>query len=62
MAAHGRQEAVDPDQLEATGKGVVRHGDDPMTQRPLGYASIEWIGSVEPVNAIDGDTWVNTAE
>ncbi len=28
--------------------------------RPVGWDSIEWTGSVEPVNAINGDTWINT--
>lgn len=42
-------------------KGFVNHGAVAGTARPTGYASIEWVGSVEPTNAIDGDTWVNTA-
>ncbi len=45
----------------ASGKGFVNHGATAGTARPTGYASIEWIGSVEPTNAINGDTWVNTA-
>ncbi len=39
-------------------KGVVMHGGDANTPRPHGYASIEWIGTVEPVNMANGDTWV----
>lgn len=42
-------------------KGVVNHGADSGVARPGGFASVEWIGSVEPTNGIDGDTWVNTA-
>jgi len=42
-------------------KGYVNHGNKADTPRPAGYASVEWIGSVEPANAVDGDTWVNTA-
>lgn len=42
-------------------KGFVNHGSDGNTARPSGYGSIEWIGSVEPVNAIDGDTWIDTS-
>jgi hypothetical protein len=46
---------------EATaGKGHVNHGNVAATPRPSGYSSVEWIGSVEPQNAVDGDTWVNT--
>ncbi len=45
----------------ASGKGYVNHGATAGTSRPSGWASIEWLGSVEPSNAIDGDTWVNTA-
>ena len=41
-------------------KGYVNHGDAAGTPRPPGYVSVEWIGSVEPENAVDGDTWVNT--
>lgn len=41
-------------------KGVVLHGADAAAPRPEGYLSIEWVGSVEPDNAIDGDTWINT--
>jgi hypothetical protein len=42
-------------------KGYVNHGNAASTPRPAGYVSVEWIGSVEPANAVDGDTWVNTA-
>lgn len=44
----------------ASGKGYVNHGAVSGTARPTGYASIEWVGSIEPTNAIDGDTWVTT--
>lgn len=62
----GRYTFTDPDgdtfQVDvisaATLKGVVVHNADANVVRPIGYASIEWIGTVEPVNAIDGDTWV----
>lgn len=43
------------------GKGYINHGSTAGTSRPTGFASIEWHGSVEPSNAIDGDTWVDTA-
>lgn len=29
--------------------------------RPTGSKYVEWVGPVEPTNAIDGDTWVNTS-
>lgn len=29
--------------------------------RPSGSTYVEWVGPVEPTNAIDGDSWVNTA-
>lgn len=41
-------------------KAVVQHGATASTARPSGYGSVEWIGSVEPLNAIDGDTWIDT--
>lgn len=34
---------------------VVPHGDDPDYPRPAGIRVAYWLGSVEPVNAIDDD-------
>ncbi len=45
----------------ASGTGFVNHGATAGTSRPTGYASIEWFGSVEPTNAVNGDSWINTA-
>lgn len=42
-------------------KAVVQHGAVAGTARPSGFGSVEWIGSVEPTNAVDGDTWVDTS-
>lgn len=60
-----QQTALDAKATEATrtasGKGFVNHGAVAGTARPTGYASIEWVGSIEPTNAVNGDTWVNTA-
>lgn len=47
--------------LTANGKGFVSHGATAGTARPSGFASIEWYGSVEPTNAVNGDTWVDTS-
>lgn len=44
----------------ANGFGVVNHGAVASTPRPIGYLYIQWVGSVEPTNAINGDTWINT--
>lgn len=44
----------------ANAKGVAIHGSNASFARPTGYASIEWIGSVQPTNAVDNDTWVPT--
>lgn len=46
--------------IAASGKGFVNHGATAGTARPTGYASVEWLGSVEPSNMADGDTWVVT--
>lgn len=40
-------------------KGVVVHGSTASTARPSGFASVEWIGTVEPTNATNDDTWIN---
>lgn len=42
-------------------KGFINHGANASTARPDYFASVEWYGSVEPVNAIDGDTWIDTS-
>ncbi len=54
-------EKQDASVISGNGKGFVNHGATAGTARPSGFASIEWIGSVEPSNAVNGDTWVNTA-
>lgn len=46
--------------LSNNGKAVVVHGSNASTARPSGFASVEWIGSVEPTNATNNDTWVDT--
>lgn len=38
----------------------VVHGATASTARPTGVTYVEWVGSVTPTNAVDGDTWVNT--
>jgi hypothetical protein len=44
--------------LAAYGKGKIHHGNNPDIVRGTDFASYEWEGTVEPLNAIDGDTWV----
>jgi len=41
-------------------KGHIEHGSTAATSRPSGFTSVEWVGSVEPTNALNGDTWINT--
>jgi hypothetical protein len=45
--------------ISTADKGFVNHGAVAGTARPAGYASVEWFGTVEPTNAINGDTWNN---
>jgi len=40
-------------------KGHIVHGSNANLARPTGYASVEWIGTVAPVNAVANDTWVD---
>lgn len=48
--------------IDANAKGVVVHGSTAGTARPAsGYASYEWIGSVEPDNWAANDTWIDTS-
>lgn len=45
----------------AKSKGVAKHADTASFTRPTGFASIEWQGTVEPDNAVEGDTWIDTS-
>lgn len=40
--------------------GVVVHGDNASAARPTGYAQVQWVGNAEPVNMVNGDTWMVT--
>lgn len=46
--------------LKAATVGVVTHGAVAGTARPTGFAKVQWQGTVEPTNAIDGDEWIDT--
>ncbi len=48
-------------EIGAGGGGTMRvvHGAVASTARPS-VPFVEWVGSVEPTNAIDGDTWYQT--
>lgn len=37
---------------------VVNHAADANVARPSGAPAVYWIGTVEPVNALDGDLWI----
>jgi hypothetical protein len=37
---------------------AVTHGSNASTARPSGVAAVYWIGTVEPVNAVNGDLWI----
>lgn len=39
----------------------VLHGGTAGTTRPSGFATVVWLGSVEPTNATNGDVWLKTA-
>lgn len=45
--------------ISASTKGFVHHGAVASAARPAGYGSVEWVGTVEPTNATNYDTWVN---
>lgn len=47
--------------IAAHKKGSVVHADDADYPRPIGYATVEWIGSVSPNNAAEYDTWLGPA-
>lgn len=40
--------------------GFAKHFNSAAYGRPPGYGMVTWEGSVEPLNSIDGDAWVDT--
>jgi len=44
--------------VAANGMGSVVHGATATTARPTGFATVTWIGSVSPTNAVTNDIWV----
>lgn len=40
---------------------VVNHGSTAGTARPAGATFVQWVGSVTPTNAVDGDEWHDTS-
>jgi len=49
------------DAAKAGALGVVIHGDVDDVARPEGYGSVQWIGSVAPLNSEDYDLWTDTS-
>jgi hypothetical protein len=41
------------------GMGYIAHGSTAGTARPTGFASVTWVGTVQPTNMAVGDFWVN---
>lgn len=37
---------------------AVTHGSNASTARPSGVTAVYWIGTVEPLNAVNGDLWI----
>lgn len=46
--------------ISAATKGVVIHGANANIARPATYGSVDWIGSVAPVNMGANDMWIDT--
>lgn len=44
------------DRTAKDGVAVVSHGSDPLAERPAARL-VWWIGSVEPLNALEDDAW-----
>lgn len=47
--------------LAATFGSLVMHGSTAGTSRPTTSLSVKWVGTVTPTNAVNGDTYLNTA-
>jgi hypothetical protein len=52
--AEEKAEEIDKSQI----KGFCKHDEDANKSRPEGFGSVEWLGVVEPVNAVDSDTLI----
>ena len=58
----GLTTALDARALKASSVGVAQHGTNASMNRPSGWASVMWIGSVAPLNAQNNtDTWLDTS-
>ena len=42
------------------GGGIVYHGSNASQARPDVEYPVMWVGSVEPINALDGDVWLHS--
>ena len=51
----------DPVPVSVAWNSTVTHGSDENTLRPPVTVAVIWIGDVEPLNAIDGDIWMDTS-
>lgn len=58
---NGRNIAADATKIENHGMGVVAHGTNAGAARPSGFASVTWIGSSQPTNAVANDVWLYRA-
>lgn len=50
--------AAGDDSRMAGAMQVVAHGSGASTARPSGAPAVYWIGTVEPLNAVNGDLWI----
>jgi hypothetical protein len=55
-----RTGVVEPHSLTRDTIVVVNHGSNNSVERP-NSAVVYWIGSVEPINALNYDIWVDTS-
>ena len=41
---------------------TVYHGSNANITRPSGFGHVQWVGSIEPINAENNDTWIDTSD
>lgn len=61
-AAGDALEFADPSgggSIDTNTLGVVNHGSTASTARPAGYTVVQWVGTVDPVNKVAGDIWLD---
>ena len=45
--------------IDTSAQGCIVHGADANIVRPALFDVVIWVGTIEPVNAVDNDIWLD---